>query len=138
MKIKVVRDVITPSFTLGEIFINGSPLGYTVEDTDRKLESGGVKVKTKTAIPRGEYEVIVSYSPKYKRYMPEVLNVPQFSGIRIHSGNTPSDTEGCIIVGAYRDEDKGVVSESRKAIARVYDLIFEAFDNDEKIILEVV
>lgn len=88
--------------TLGEFFLNGSLLGYTCEDEDRRLETGGEKVHGKTAIPRGRYRVVMSMSTRFKRVMPEVLDVPGFHGIRIHGGNTVEDTEGCPLLGAER------------------------------------
>jgi len=77
---------------------DGKLLCYTMEDSPR-LTDGVVKAPGKTAIPAGVYELVFDWSPKYARYMPHVLNVPGFTGIRIHSGNTPEDTDGCILVG---------------------------------------
>jgi hypothetical protein len=72
---------------------------YTLEDTDRKLEEGGEKVAGQTCIPRGRYRITLTMSNRFKRILPLLNDVPQFSEIRIHAGNTPADTEGCIIVG---------------------------------------
>ena len=70
-----------------------------------------IKVYGKTAIPTGKYKVEVTYSPKFKRYLPILLNVRGFSGIRIHSGNTAEDTLGCLLVGF--NKVKGQVINSR-------------------------
>ncbi len=69
------------------------------------------KVYGQTAIPTGIYEVRMTYSAKYKRKMPQVMNVPAFTGIRIHSGNTAEDTLGCILLG--NNTEVGKVTNSR-------------------------
>ena len=89
----------TPKVTKGVMYANGVKLGYTCEDQDRLLESGAEKVKGETAIPRGKYRVIISFSNRFQRMMPEVLDVPGFAGVRIHGGNTVKDTEGCPLLG---------------------------------------
>lgn len=76
----------------------------TVEDTVRVLTDCGKttckgKVTGATAIPAGTYEIRDTYSPRFNKLMLEVVGVPGFQGIRIHSGNTADDTEGCLIPG---------------------------------------
>ena len=90
------------TFTLGRLYLDGKHFGFTCEDKDRKLEKGGEKVYGKTAIPRGKYKVIVSFSQRFKKPMPLLLGVPGFEGIRIHGGNTSDNTEGCPLLGAHR------------------------------------
>lgn len=99
------RTIRTPEFTLGEMFVNGNHIGYTCEDADRRLECGGEKVRGRTAIPCGRYKVILSFSNRFGRIMPEVLDVPGFSGVRIHGGNTAADTLGCPLLGSKRADD---------------------------------
>ena len=89
MILELIRDEETPTRMFGKLFIDGRYFGETLEDTDREIEKGGVKVYGESAIPRGRYPVIVSMSRRFGREMPEVLDVPQFSGIRIHGGNGP-------------------------------------------------
>lgn len=72
--------------------------GVAVEDTVREK---GVKIKGKTAIQAGSYSMRLSQSPRFGRILPELLNVPNFEGIRIHRGNSAKDSEGCIIIGSY-------------------------------------
>jgi hypothetical protein len=97
------RDTFGEDFTLGILFDeNGKRLADVCEDLDRKLESGGVKVKGKTAIPRGRYKLEMQYSSRFKRELPEFLDVPGFSEVKFHGGNTSEDTEGCPLVGAKR------------------------------------
>ena len=113
MKIKVIREILTPTETLGSLFINDKFFCYTLEDVDRKLKSTDAeefvrahKVKANTAIPSGEYRMILSMSNRFKRIMPEVLNVKGFQGIRFHGGNTHHDSEGCILVAKQRNVNK--------------------------------
>lgn len=109
LNLSLVREKFTPESTGGSLFIEGGQElereCFTLEDADRKLEAGGKKLYGRTAIPRGRYKIELDWSPKYGRDMPHVLDVPGFEGIRIHSGNSARDTEGCILVGQKRYED---------------------------------
>lgn len=96
MEIKVKRFAFKETYTIGKLFINGEYYCDTLED---KVRPQGVKIFGETAIPAGVYDVTMSYSVRFKKYMPEIENVPNFQGIRIHSGNTDKDTHGCILVG---------------------------------------
>lgn len=135
MKLILTRDIFTPATTLGKLTLDGFNLCYTLEDTDRKLESGGIKVKGKTAIPRGTYKVVLTYSNRFKRILPLLLNVPQFEGIRIHTGNTSEDTEGCILVG--KSAGVGLIRDSRVAFGMVYSILEKATENKEEIEIEI-
>jgi hypothetical protein len=85
-----------------------------------------------TAIPTGHYEVEITYSPKYKRMMPEIKDVKGFSGIRIHSGNTAKDTLGCLIVG--KNTVVGMVTDSRKT----YYKLFEILKGQKNITIDII
>lgn len=100
MIVTLKRYELGDDYTLGVMSIDGLFLGYTLEDKDRNLESGGEKVYGKTAIPRGRYELVMSFSNRFQRVMPEILSVPQFDGVRIHGGNTVEQTLGCPLLGA--------------------------------------
>ena len=113
MKITVNREFFSETETLGSMYIDGKFFSYTLEDYDRKLkqnqsstEIAHKKIYGKTAIASGDYRVILSISNRFKRLMPEVLNVKGFSGIRIHGGNTHLNTDGCILVAKNRYVDK--------------------------------
>lgn len=95
MKLTVKRFEFNPNFTVGKLYIDDVYQCFTLEDVVRK----GPKVDGKTAIPAGTYTVIVDHSSRFDRDMPHILDVPGFTGVRIHSGNTSADTEGCILVG---------------------------------------
>lgn len=136
MNLMVIRDAFMPTTTLGKLFIDGAYFCETLEDCDRKMEDGGKKVDGETAIPRGSYVVIIDYSNRFKRDMPHVLNVPGFVGIRIHSGNTHEDTEGCILVGKLRLNDKSI-GYSRDAFGLLFPRLEAAYERNEDINIEV-
>lgn len=95
MELLLTRTKFGADFTMGKLDINGVFFCYTCEDEVRKI-----KVPKETAIPVGTYEIVVNFSDTFKKKLPLLLNVPNFKGIRIHSGNTDDHTEGCILVGS--------------------------------------
>jgi len=95
-----------------------------------------VKIKGITAIPAGKYKVILTFSNRFKKVLPLLMNVPNFSGVRIHSGNTAEDTSGCIIVGKVRT-DRGVAM-SRDAMKELMDMLKEAHTKNENVEIEIV
>ena len=98
MKLVLNRTYLGDSYTIGKLYIDGVYFCDTLEDKVRDL-SKEEKVKHQTAIPKGTYKVIVNQSPRLKRDLPRLLNVPHFDGILIHRGNTADDSSGCILVG---------------------------------------
>jgi len=113
MEIKIKRLHRTDHSTIGELSIDGKFECFTLEDIERDF-----KIKSETAIPKGTYKVIINRSNRFKRLLPLLLNVPNFEGIRIHSGNTNHDTEGCILVGLTRSQD--FIGQSRKAFNKLF------------------
>ena len=116
----------------------GDGLSYfcdTLEPTWRDYEHGAYKVKGRSAIPEGRYAVVISWSPKFRAWLPILLGVPKFEGIRIHAGNTAKDTEGCILVG--KNREVGEVLESRKWLYALKQKIVEAKDRGEAVWITV-
>lgn len=117
--IEVKRFHYAEKFTIGRLYMDGEYLCYTLEDTMRQEPDKPVsewKVYGKTAIPTGQYKMIVNMSHRFKKALPLLLDVEGFVGIRIHAGNTSADTEGCILLGTGWDGKSDFISNSRVAI----------------------
>jgi hypothetical protein len=139
MRLKVIRQPSDDACTLGELLIDGEHVCYTLEDVIR--ERAGVpveqwKVLGQTAIPAGVYAVGIDYSPHFGRDMPHVLEVPGFEGVRIHPGNTASDTEGCLLVGEAQGADS--VRQSVAAFGPLFDRIKAEIDQGNLVTIEYV
>lgn len=134
MQLKLNRIFKTNTFTIGELYINEKYVTDTLED---RVRPEGEKVYGKTAIPEGTYEVKLTHSPRFKRILPEILNVPNFSGIRIHSLNKAEESEGCIGVGEWNGKDTNWISNSRKTFNKLFALLEEANNNKEKITITI-
>lgn len=140
MRITVKRIANRKDYCIGRLYINGKYMCDTLEDVDRGLDDSmsedeikDIKIKGKTAIPTGIYTVLLTYSPKYKRTMPLINNVKGFSGIRIHSGNSSDDTEGCLLVG--KNTIVGRLTNSRITYNALYKRLLQKGSN--KITIEI-
>ncbi len=136
MELKIIRENKGPKATIGKLYVDGVLECFTLEDKVRQLGTKGEgKIKGHTAIPEGNYKVVLNVSNRFKRYMPQVLNVPFFEGIRIHAGNTDADTEGCILVG--RTNPSGTtIGQSLDAYRSLMKKL-EAAEKKEKISIEI-
>lgn len=112
MNLLLKRETFSDTSTIGRLFIDGNFFCYTLEDKDRGLNDSMniLTIKAKkifgvTAIPQGKYRLIVSMSNRFKRLLPEILNVKGYEGIRMHRGNYAGDSSGCIIVAAKKGID---------------------------------
>lgn len=130
MELVMIRRWKTQQSTISEIFVDGAYQCLILEDVIRT----GPKVYGKTAIPAGKYEVVISFSNRFQKYLPLLLNVPGFEGIRIHSGNAPEDTEGCLLTGTSKGIN--VVMESRKAFNGLFAKL-KAAEKKEKITIVI-
>lgn len=134
MELTLNRIFLGSSATIGELLVNDKHLCDTLED---RVRPEGEKVYGKTAIPEGTYEVKLTHSPRFKKILPEILNVPNFSGIRIHSLNKAEESEGCIGVGEWNGKDTNWISNSRKTFNKLMSLLQKAADNKEKITITI-
>ena len=145
MEILLIRKYKKPTYTVGNLYINGKWIANTLEDVDRNLNSSmsveqikAIKKPNETAIPTGTYEVTLDiFSPKfgnksfYKKTcngkLPRILNVKGFDGVLIHCGNTNLDTSGCILVG--RNLEKGKILKSQEIFEKLYKVLKENKNN---------
>ena len=151
MELILERIAKRKTYTIGRLYIRqqvmdeylpGTADNYfcdTLEPTWRDYANGAYKVKGRSAIPEGRYAVVISYSPKFKQWLPILLGGPEFNrkwqGIRIHAGNTAKDTEGCILVG--KNKLVGQVVDSRIWLHRLKQKIVEAKDKGEAVWLTI-
>jgi hypothetical protein len=152
MELILHRRFLGGEYTIGSLYIDGERFCDTLEDVDRGLsqsmspdEIRKIKIPHETAIPTGEYRVIVNLSPAKKRMLPRLLDVPGFSGILIHRGNTKNDSSGCILVGELPPplwggaggEVKGKVINSTVYEKRLVEILTEAQENGETIEIKI-
>ena len=151
MELLLTRIAKKKTYTIGRLCIlekvideysTGTAERYfcdTLEPTWRDYKNGAYKVKGHSAIPEGRYAVVISYSPKFKQWLPILLGGPEFNrkwqGIRIHAGNTAADTEGCILVG--KNKLVGQVVDSRIWLHRLKQKIVEAKGRGEPVWLTI-
>ena len=118
MQLLLIRDSFNVDFTIGKLYVDDRFFCDVLEDAVRKE-----KIKGKTAIPAGAYKVILTKSVRFKKILPLLLDVPNYEGVRIHSGNTHEDTEGCLLVGTRTGTS---VKDSRIAMGKLMALLEKA------------
>jgi len=121
MLIEVKRFEFKDTYTVGKMYIDNIYECYTLEDVVRK----GAKVNGQTAIPNGTYNLIINHSNRFNRDLPLLENVPNFTGVRIHAGNTSAHTEGCILVGTTWS-GKDFIGNSRVAFNKLFEKLKKA------------
>jgi Steigviridae/Suoliviridae L,D-carboxypeptidase/transpeptidase len=126
--------------TIGELFEDDVFVCFTLEDLVREIKGRPVeewKVRGETAIPEGVYKITVTHSKHFDRDLPLLNAVPGFLGVRIHSGNTDADTDGCILVGTKVAENGESLLESRDAFDELFEIIRDAIDVGEEVWITV-
>lgn len=154
MKILVDRQWKKNTYTIGKLYIDNTFFCNTLEDTDRELtqsmplgEIQKLKKPSVTAVPIGTYTIDMNtVSPRFSKNawmvkncrgakLPRLLNVPGFSGVLIHTGNTAKNTDGCILVG--KNDVKGMVTKSREYFLTLYNKLYVAYKKGEKITITI-
>lgn len=137
------RRYLNDNYTIGKMSVDDTAFCDTLEDRVRDynkdgdlLDAGEEKVYGQTAIPYGRYRVIITYSAKFKRRLPLLVDVPHFEGIRIHAANWPTELEGCIAVG--ENKVKGGLINSRKYERELTTWLSMWFDNGEDIFITIL
>ena len=132
MKLILTRHARRADYTIGRLEDeNGMKISDTLEPTWRDYKGGELKIPKKSAIPEGTYRVVVTKSQRLQKYLPLLVGVPGFEGVRIHAGNTSRDTEGCILVG--QNLQVGKVLWSRITLEKLMKLI----ENEKEIYLTI-
>ena len=148
----VKRGASANGGTEGEIYVNDEKFGFTIEDVNRYLEQYLVegsndytellkhKIPGKTCIPAGEYEIKMSWSPRFNKMMPEIMDVPGYTGVRLHPANRAEELEGCVSVGygnATADDD--YIENSRKCFEDLMSkYITPAFAANDRVFIKII
>lgn len=142
MELRLERKYRNNNYCIDKLYINGKYFSDVLEDPDRGLtdnmsleEIKKVKIKGNTCIPYGTYNITITYSPRFKKNLPLLNNVKGFDGIRIHSGNKPQDTEGCLLPGF--NKVKGQVINSRVTTDKLIAQIQQALNKGEKVTITI-
>jgi len=136
MILRLIRYIYETDRTIGKLFSNEmQPLCFTLEDVVRK---NGAKIPTFSAISDGLFEITICFSNRFQRSMPLLLNVPNFSGIRMHGGNKPTDTDGCILLGKnlfLNVDGSYVIQETQEKLVTAY---INRFIKTEKVYINII
>lgn len=148
MELKLIRKEFTEDSTIGELFVNGIFECFILEDKDRGLkdtmsidEINAHKVFGKTCIPYGGYKILVTKSERFSKlkgkpvYLPILLNVKGYEGVRIHVGNKPEDTEGCLLPCSKKAKNMGL--GSTLAFNQLNDKINNALKIGESVTIKI-
>ena len=142
MELKLIRKYRCSNYCIDKLYINNEYFSDALEDPDRSLtdsmsleEIKKIKIKGNTCIPYGTYNITITYSPRFKKNLPLLNNVKGFDGIRIHSGNKPQDTEGCLLPGF--NKVKGQVIDSRVTTDKLIAQIQQALNKGEKVTITI-
>ena len=142
MELKLIRKYRCSNYCIDKLYINNIYFSDVLEDPDRGLQNSmsleeiqKIKIKGNTCIPYGTYDITITYSPRFKKNLPLLLNVKGFEGIRIHSGNTPKDTEGCLLPGF--NKVKGQVIDSKVTTNKLIAQIQQALNKGEKVTITI-
>ena len=142
VQFNLIRKYFTEYSTIGELFLDGKFISFILEDKDRGLDSAWTmerikneKIHGRTAIPLGQYKIIWNHSERFGKDMPLLLNVKGYAGVRIHAGNRPEDTLGCLIPGMTMSTDN--VSQSKDATMKIWNIIKIASDSKQEIFIKI-
>lgn len=141
MIVTVQRDVLSPNSTIGHLRVMSKDC-FTLEDPVRQIKLHG-----RTAIPAGQYVLKLRteggmdlrYAARFGNWHKGMLwlqDVPHFEYVYLHIGNTPEDTEGCILLGSTVGRDR--IGNSEIAYREVYPVIAEAILDGDDVLIDVL
>lgn len=140
MKLTLLRQPSIQAATMGKLYIDGVLACHTLEDEVRELPGVPVnewKIKGATAIPAGVYAVTLETSNRFGENTPTINDVPGFSYIRMHAGNTAADTEGCLLLGMRATDHTLIGGTSKPAVELVRNAIIKAQSSHEIITIDI-
>ena len=142
MELRLERKYRSNNYCIDKLYINGKYFSDALEDPDRGLtdtmsleEIQKIKIKGNTCVPYGTYNVTITYSPRFKKNLPLINNVKGFEGIRVHNGNTPQDSSGCVLLGF--NKVKGRVVDSKVTVNKFIDIVQKALNKGEKVTITI-
>ena len=142
MEIKLIRKYYQAKYTIGRLYVNNRFFSDCLEPPSQHLTERcsmdtiqNAKNKVYRAIPTGRYRILITRSRRFGRWLPLLMNVKGFEGIRIHAGNKPEDTRGCILPGFNRR--KGYVLDSTRCVLTLVKMMTEAMEKGEKVFVTV-
>ena len=145
MELSVIRKAFKERYTIGKLMVDGKKFCDTLEDKVRDLKDinhdgdfddpGEGKIYGETAIPCGRYQVLVTFSPKFQKRLPELFHVPGFKNIRIHAGADHTHTEGCILLGD--NKQRGRLVNGGYYQTKLVEMIDEASEQGEKTFIKI-
>ena len=142
MEIKLIRKYYQAKYTIGRLYVNNRFFSDCLEPPSLHLTERSAlgtiliaKYKEYRAIPTGRYRILITRSRRFGRWLPLLMNVKGFEGIRIHPGNKPEDTRGCILLGF--NHRKGYVLDSTHCVLTLVKMMTEAIEKGEKVFVEV-
>ena len=142
MEIKLIRKYYQAKYTIGRLYVNNRFFSDCLEPPSLHLTERSAlgtiliaKYKGYRAIPTGRYRILITRSRRFGRWLPLLLNVKGFEGIRIHAGNKPEDTRGCILLGFNRR--KGYVLDSTRCVLTLIKMMTEAIAKGEKVFVTI-
>ena len=142
MEIKLIRKYYQAKYTIGRLYVNNRFFSDCLEPPSLHLTERSAlgtiliaKYKGYRAIPTGRYRILITRSRRFGRWLPLLMNVKGFEGIRIHAGNKPEDTRGCILLGF--NHRKGYVLDSTRCVLTLVKMMTEAMEKGEKVFVMV-
>jgi len=142
MEIKLIRKYYRTKYTIGRLYVNNRFFSDCLEPPSLHLTERSAlgtiliaKYKGYRAIPTGRYRILITRSRRFGRWLPLLMNVKGFEGIRIHPGNKPEDTRGCILLGFNRR--KGYVLDSTRCVLTLVKMMTEAIAKGEKVFVTI-
>lgn len=143
----LIREYLKSEYTIGHLYLDGEKLCDILEDPVRDHNKDGDlndpgegKIYGDTAIPYKMYKVILTYSPKFRRYLPLLVNVPHFEGIRIHGTKskvaTNKNTHGCLIPG--ENKVRGGVIKSLEYEQKITEIIRAQIKEGNEVFINIV